>query len=72
MMTHLHDTKFVQAVAGTLLYYARAVDATILTALSVIATEQANPTQRTMETKNNCQITVHRKKKPLSHTMQAK
>jgi hypothetical protein len=49
-----NDTKFVQAVAGTLLYYARAVDATILTALSVIATEQANPTQRTMETKNNC------------------
>ena len=49
-----NDTKFVQAVAGTLLYYARAVDATILTALSMIATEQANPTQRTMETKNNC------------------
>ena len=43
------DTKFVQAVAGTLLYYARAVDATILTALSSIATEQAKPTERTME-----------------------
>jgi hypothetical protein len=44
------DTKFVQAVAGTLLCYARAVDATILPALSLIATEQAKPTQRTMET----------------------
>jgi hypothetical protein len=43
------DTKFVQGVAGTLLYYARAVDATILTALSSIATEQAKPTERTME-----------------------
>jgi hypothetical protein len=43
------DTKFVQAVAGTLLYYARAVDATILTALSSIATEQAKPTEQTME-----------------------
>ena len=41
------ETKFVQAVAGTLLYYARAVDATILPALSSIATEQAKPTERT-------------------------
>jgi hypothetical protein len=34
---------------GTLLYYARAVDSTILTALSSLATEQAKPTQKTME-----------------------
>ena len=40
--------KYVQAVAGTLLYYARAVDNTILTALSAIATEQANPTENTL------------------------
>ena len=38
----------MQAVAGTLLYYARAVDNTILTALSAIATEQANPTEKTL------------------------
>jgi hypothetical protein len=44
------ETKYVQAVAGTLLYYARAVDATILPTLSSIATEQAKPTQQTMET----------------------
>jgi hypothetical protein len=43
------DMKFVQAVAGTLLYYARAVYPTILTALSSIATEQAKPTEQTME-----------------------
>ncbi len=43
------ETKYVQAVAGTLLYYARAVDTTILTALSLIATKQANPTQETMK-----------------------
>jgi hypothetical protein len=43
------ETKYVQAVTGTLLYYARAVDATILTALSVIATEQAKPTQETLK-----------------------
>jgi hypothetical protein len=43
------DTTFIQAVTGTLLYYARAVDPTILTALSAIATEQAKPTQETMK-----------------------
>ncbi len=32
--------KYIQAVAGTLLYYARAIDNTILTALSMIATKR--------------------------------
>ncbi len=41
------EMKYVQAVAGTLLYYARAVDAAIFMALSSIATEQAKPTQDT-------------------------
>jgi hypothetical protein len=40
-------TTCVQAVTGTLLYYARAIDPTILTALSLIATEQAKPTEET-------------------------
>jgi hypothetical protein len=43
------DTKHVQAVMGNFLYYARAVDSTILTALSSLATEQAKPTQKKME-----------------------
>jgi hypothetical protein len=43
------ETKYIQAVAGTLLYYARAVNTTILTALSLIATEQAKPMQETMK-----------------------
>jgi hypothetical protein len=43
------DMKYIQAVAGTLLYYARAVDPTILTALSSIATEQAKPTENTLK-----------------------
>jgi hypothetical protein len=42
------DKKFVQEVTGTFLYYARAVDATMLTALGSIATQQANPTENTM------------------------
>jgi hypothetical protein len=43
------EMKYVQAVTGTLLYYTRAVDMTILAALSSIATEQAKPTQETMK-----------------------
>jgi hypothetical protein len=44
------ETKYVQAVVGTLLYYWRAVDSTILTSLSSLTTKQAKPTQKTMET----------------------
>ena len=43
------ETTYVQAVAGTLLYHARAVDSTILPALSTITTKQAKPTQETMK-----------------------
>ena len=43
------ETTHVQAVAGTLLYHARAVNPTILTALSAIATEEAKPSQETMK-----------------------
>ncbi len=42
------ETKYIQAVEGTLLYYIRAVDTTILTTLSSFATEQAKPMQETM------------------------
>jgi hypothetical protein len=40
--------KYIQAVTGTLLYYSRAVDPTMLVALNAIATQQASPTQKTM------------------------
>ena len=42
------DTNFVQQVTGTFLYYARAVDAIMLVALSAIASDQASPTVNTM------------------------
>jgi len=42
------EKKFVQQVIGTFLYYGRAVDGTMLTALSAIASAQANPTVDTM------------------------
>jgi hypothetical protein len=42
------ETKYVQKVAGTLLYYGQAVDNSILPALSAIATKQAKPTEKTM------------------------
>ena len=41
------DKIFIQQVTGTFLYYAHTVDATILVALSVIASEQSNPTAET-------------------------
>jgi len=39
--------KHVQEVIGTLLYYARCVNNTMLPALGSLATQQANPTQNT-------------------------
>ena len=41
--------KYVQQVIGSFLYYARAVDMTILHALSKITSKKANPTKKTMK-----------------------
>ena len=41
--------KYVQSVVGSLLYYARAIDNTILPALNDISKNQANPTQHTLD-----------------------
>ncbi len=43
------EKTYIQAVVGTLLYHARAVDSTILTTLNAIAIQQAAPTQATLE-----------------------
>ena len=42
------DKKFVQEVVGVFLYYARAVDLTMLAALGSLASEQASPTENIM------------------------
>ena len=42
------DIKHVQRVIGSILYYARAVDLTVLMALSTIASEQSKGTKNTM------------------------
>jgi hypothetical protein len=44
------EAKYVQAVTGTLSYYAWVIDNTILPALSAIATKQAKPTEKTKAT----------------------
>lgn len=44
--------KRIQRITGKLLFYARAVDHTMLVALNEIARQQANPTQKTMEAAN--------------------
>eukprot|EP00956_Cyclotella_meneghiniana_P033872 scaffold99769_cov87-Cyclotella_meneghiniana.AAC.1 len=41
--------KFVQEVTGVFLFYARAVDSTMLVALSAIAAEQGAPTENTLK-----------------------
>ena len=43
-----HDKKIIQEVVGKLLYYARTVDFTMLTALGLIAVQQDAPTQNKM------------------------
>jgi hypothetical protein len=43
------ETKLVQEILGTLLYYARAVDSTMLVAIGTIATQQASATKQTMK-----------------------
>jgi hypothetical protein len=42
------DKLFIQQVTGTCLYYSRTVDATMLVALSAIASDQADPAKETM------------------------
>ena len=46
------DTKYIQSVVGSFLYYARAIDNTMLPALSQIAHQQSSPT---VTTKKKCQ-----------------
>eukprot|EP00543_Licmophora_paradoxa_P004140 CAMPEP_0202451988 /NCGR_PEP_ID=MMETSP1360-20130828/10277_1 /ASSEMBLY_ACC=CAM_ASM_000848 /TAXON_ID=515479 /ORGANISM="Licmophora paradoxa, Strain CCMP2313" /LENGTH=144 /DNA_ID=CAMNT_0049070673 /DNA_START=404 /DNA_END=835 /DNA_ORIENTATION=- len=46
---HLANKKCVQEVLSTLLYYAQAIDSTMLPAIGSIATQPANPTRKTME-----------------------
>ena len=41
------ETKWIQSAIGSLLYYARAIDSTMLPALGQIAASQANPTENT-------------------------
>ena len=45
----LADKKRVQEVLGTLLYYARAIDSTMLAAIGTLATQQSSPTVATMK-----------------------
>jgi hypothetical protein len=43
------ETKLIQEILGTLLYYARAVNSTMLAAIGTIATQQASATKQTMK-----------------------
>jgi hypothetical protein len=43
------ETTYIQEVIGTLLYYAQCVDASMLTALGSLATQQANSMKNTLK-----------------------
>ena len=43
------ETKYVQSVIGTFLYYARDLNRTMLPALNKMAAQQAQPTQTSMK-----------------------
>mmetsp|Transcript_27292 Transcript_27292/g.38608 ORF Transcript_27292/g.38608 Transcript_27292/m.38608 type:complete len:116 (-) Transcript_27292:351-698(-) len=43
------DTKKVQEIFSTLLYYAQAIDSTMLPAIGTLSTQQSAPTNKTME-----------------------
>jgi hypothetical protein len=43
------DIKHIQRVIGSILYYARAIDLTVLMALSTIASDQAHGTKNTLQ-----------------------
>ena len=53
------ETNYVQRVIWTLLYYARAIDSTLLTAWTHITTQKSSPTQTTMEKCNQLQDYVN-------------
>jgi hypothetical protein len=46
------EIRRIQAIVGTFLYYARAIDCTMLPALNQISTQQSKPTQQTNEDAN--------------------
>jgi hypothetical protein len=62
------EKKFIQEVTGTFLFYARAIDSTMLTALSALASEQADPPEATMRKYDNFWTTQHHRKKQSSLT----
>ena len=45
----MKETKFIQEVMGMFLFYAWAIDSTMLTALNAIASQQANPTKKMLK-----------------------
>ena len=53
------NTQFIQSITGSFLYYGRALDNPILPALNDIASEQTQPTQKTMNKAQRLMDYVH-------------
>jgi hypothetical protein len=80
-MTEPHDAspmlddagiKEIMAIVGSLLYYGRALDNTLLTALTDLSSAQAKGTEATNQAARNSWITVQHTRTPKSDTMEAK
>jgi hypothetical protein len=63
------DVTRLQQLGGTLLYYARAVDPTLIMPVNVLTSEQTKATDATAEKLSNYSIIVPRTQKPLYVTM---
>jgi hypothetical protein len=58
------NEKYIRGVVGSFLYYARAVDLTILTALSDIASEQSKRTEKNDEaSRTTARLHAHQSKR---------
>ena len=66
------ETKYIQSVTGSMLYYGRALDHSILPALNEIASEQSSPTQSTKEKAQQLMDYVATYPTPTSDIMQVK
>jgi hypothetical protein len=54
------DVNKLQQLTGILLYYARAVDPTLIMPINVLASEQSNATEVTADKVKNCSTTAIR------------
>jgi hypothetical protein len=66
------EKKFIQKVCGKFLFYGQAVDSSVLTPISAITSQSANPTKETLHTPTNYSTTLPHRKTRYSPTTAAR